>query len=141
MLGQLCERLRRDLPPGMAVCLDGEPGLTVLAEPERLRAALDALAENARDALSAKGGGTITVSARPLDGKLAALTVADNGPGMDRDLAAHAAEPFFTTKKVGQGLGLGLTVAEIFARRMGGRLELVTAPGRGTHVTLVLPTA
>ena len=53
---------------------------------------------------------------------------------MDRETAARAREPFFTTKPVGQGLGLGLYLAETLAERLDGGLEIDSTPGVGTTV-------
>jgi len=53
----------------------------------------------------------------------------------------RAGEPFFTTKPVGSGFGLGLFLARTFAERWGGSLALSSAPGDGTTATLLLPSA
>jgi two-component system sensor histidine kinase RegB len=58
---------------------------------------------------------------------------------MPQAVLARATEPFFTTKPRGQGMGLGLFLAQSVAEQMGGRLELDSAPGRGTRASLVLP--
>ena len=60
--------------------------------------------------------------------------VRDQGRGMDRETAAQAREPFFTTKPAGQGLGLGLYLAGTLAERLGGGLEIDSTPGVGTTV-------
>jgi len=60
--------------------------------------------------------------------------VSDRGQGMDQETMAQAREPFFTTKPVGQGLGLGLYLAETLAERLGGGLEIDSTPGVGTTV-------
>lgn len=67
------------------------------------------------------------------------IVVADHGSGMSEDVARRAAEPFFTTKPVGEGMGLGLYLAQDLARRAGGLLAIDSVPGRGTQVTLLLP--
>jgi signal transduction histidine kinase len=102
------------------------------------------LAANARDAMP--GGGSIwllvAVSRRAARGHGApwlSITVSDDGCGMDDATRRRAGEPFFTTKSAGRGSGLGLSLAEAFARRHGGRLAMESAPGRGTAVTISLP--
>jgi len=65
------------------------------------------------------------------------IEVADDGPGMDAETARRACEPFFSTRDGGTGLGLSL--ADGFARLCGGALALYTAPGAGTRVRLRLP--
>jgi two-component system sensor histidine kinase RegB len=67
------------------------------------------------------------------------VSVKDRGHGMDEATAARAREPFFTTKPVGTGLGLGLFLADRFARDMGGVLALDSRPGHGTEARLELP--
>ncbi len=96
------------------------------------------LVQNARDALSDTPG-TIDVTART-DRQTGGLhlTVADDGPGMDVEVADQAFEPFFTTKG-DQGAGLGLATVWGIIRRHGGELSLDTEPGRGTRVHLYLP--
>ena len=70
-----------------------------------------------------------------------AITVADEGPGMSREVMARACEPFFTTKPEGEGTGLGLAVTEGIAHAHGGRLSLSQRrpPDSGTLATLWLP--
>ena len=69
------------------------------------------------------------------------VTVADTGLGMTPDVLARAMEPFFTTKGVGEGSGLGLSQAYGFARQLGGTLRLASAPGAGTLAEIFLPRA
>ena len=67
------------------------------------------------------------------------LTVADTGGGMSEATLARAAEPFFTTKPLGQGTGLGLAMARSFAQGSGGALAIASQRGQGTRVSLWLP--
>jgi two-component system, sensor histidine kinase RegB len=69
------------------------------------------------------------------------VTVEDSGAGMDAAVLARAGEPFFTTKPVGKGLGLGLFLARAVAERLGGELTLDSEPGRGTIARIDLPGA
>jgi hypothetical protein len=78
-------------------------------------------------------------SARP--GLHAVLTVEDSGPGMAPDVADHAFEPFYTTKPVGVGTGLGLAVVHGIVQGSGGVVELHSRPGEGTTVRVYLPAA
>ncbi len=74
-------------------------------------------------------------------GDYVVVTVADTGVGMDPEVLAHAMEPFFTTKGIGEGSGLGLSQAYGFARQSGGTLRLTSAPGAGTVAEIFLPRA
>ena len=122
----------------------------VLADPIQLENGLLNLAINARDAMPAGGSLTIATSNYPLSGTAAAnmdlaagdyvrLSVADTGTGMDPDVLARACEPFFTTKDVDQGSGLGLSMIYGFAAQSGGKVEIESDLGRGTTVSLYLP--
>ncbi len=69
-----------------------------------------------------------------VDREDAIIEVEDDGEGIDPDIAAAVFDPFFTTKAEGQGMGLGLYLARAQLRQLGGNLELLSAPGRGTKV-------
>ena len=124
---------------------------SVLADPAQIESALINLAANARDAMP--GGGHLTISARNAEvrrrstrqqpalapGDYVVISVADDGTGMDRDVAARALEPFFTTKDVGKGSGLGLPSVYGFAEQSGGGVRIDSERGQGTRVSLYLP--
>jgi signal transduction histidine kinase len=93
---------------------------------------------NAAEAMEGQGSLEITTSQEPRE-RTVRVTVADNGPGMDEEVAARIFEPFYTTKGRGRGTGLGLSISHGIVKQHGGRLELDTAPGRGTRITVVLP--
>jgi signal transduction histidine kinase len=76
-----------------------------------------------------------------LTGDFVELTLADSGCGMPAEVLARAFEPYFTTKEVGAGSGLGLSQVYGFARQSGGGAVLASTPGTGTSVTLFLPRA
>lgn len=108
------------------------------------------LAVNARDAMP--GGGTLTIevansriepdSAWGEDvapGPYVLMAVSDTGEGMDAATLAHAIEPFFTTKEVGRGTGLGLSMVYGFIKQSGGHMRVHSEPGVGTSVQLYLP--
>jgi signal transduction histidine kinase len=115
-----------------------EGPLPIRAAPSQLRRALVHLLFNAIQALGQRGG-TITVHVfRQAD--CAVCQVEDNGVGMTPEVLRRAREPFFTTRPHA-GRGLGLTLADAIVRRHGGDLELRSAPGEGTTVTVYLPLA
>jgi signal transduction histidine kinase len=107
------------------------------------------LAINARDAMP--DGGKLEIGTRdvpdmvpPLEiGHAAAdyieLRVRDDGVGMDEETRRQAIDPFFTTKPLGQGTGLGLSTAFGFVRQSGGHLGIESEPERGTTITILLP--
>jgi signal transduction histidine kinase len=67
------------------------------------------------------------------------ISVTDNGVGMTADVKKRATEAFFTTRNGGKGSGLGLSFVSRVVQERGGRLEIESAPGVGTTVSLVLP--
>lgn len=102
--------------------------------------ALARLLDNACDA--AADGGTVTVEARAstvLGDKTLTVIVRDAGSGIEPDLVPFVFEPYFSTKPVGQGSGLGLPMAKGVIEQLGGRIELTTKAGQGTEVTVHLP--
>ena len=121
----------------------------VMVDAGQLEAALLNLVGNARDALQSSG--TIRISTRrarpdPREHVEARegtdyvyVTVADDGPGMDEEVRLRAMEPFFTTKDVGHGSGLGLSQVFGFASQSGGFAFIDSQPGHGTRVTIALP--
>ena len=111
-------------------------------DPGRLKAALVALCLNAREAMVE--GGQISVdlaSETSPSGSFVRLRIMDSGVGMAPEVAARAAEPFFTTKCLPGAAGLGLTEVATFVQEQGGALQVETVPGAGTTVSLLLPCA
>lgn len=122
----------------------------VLCDSNQLELALLNLVVNARDAM--KNGGTIIISAREIDhvgaagahpvtGKYVCLAVTDTGEGMDEATLKRATEPFFTTKGIGKGTGLGLPMVLGLAHQSGGLLQLRSKLHEGTVAELWLPIA
>jgi signal transduction histidine kinase len=109
---------------------------SVAVDAAQIERALIALIGNARAAMPS--GGTVTVEAGTSEATVA-IVVRDTGVGMEQDVLAHAAEPFFTTKARREGTGLGLSIARAIARRAGGELRIESAPGSGTAVSILLP--
>lgn len=116
----------------------------------QLELALLNLAVNARDAMPE--GGRIVIAAKEeeekegIDGPRVAgnyvcISVSDTGEGMDDDTLSRAMEPFFTTKGVGRGTGLGLAMVHGMAEQLGGSLVLRSRKGAGTTAEIWLPVA
>jgi PAS domain S-box-containing protein len=136
--------------PRVRVLVDAPVGLPpCLADPNQIEMALLNLSVNARDAMPDGGVLTIAASAEaaPADagdlgaGRYIRLTVADTGLGMDETTLARAIEPFFSTKGVGRGTGLGLSMVHGLAAQLNGALRLRSSPSEGTEVQLWLPCA
>lgn len=126
------------------------PGLPrIKGDPTQLEQIVLNLALNARDAMPEGGKLTIATDASErgtaVDAKGApegrvCLSVGDTGSGMTSEVAARAPEPLFSTKPLGEGTGLGLATVDRIVRGMHGRLDLASEPGRGTTVTVELPS-
>lgn len=122
----------------------------VWSDPNQLQSAVLNLVVNARDAMPE--GGTIAISARRHSikagqapdlhaGEYVCLSVKDEGQGMDAETLEKATTPFFTTKGVGKGTGLGLPMVQGLMAQSGGKLFMKSAAGRGTTAELWLPVA
>jgi len=97
------------------------------AHPGELNQVWTNLIDNALDAMD--GAGTLRLATRA-DGDHVVIEVGDTGPGMPPEVAARAFEPFYTTKDVGQGAGLGLDIAQhIVVARHGGTIAIDSRPG------------
>ncbi|WP_429884341.1 sensor histidine kinase [Geoalkalibacter halelectricus] len=92
-----------------------------------------------RNALQARPQGLELEISGEHQGTEIALRFRDNGPGIAKELRSKVFEPFFTTREVGQGVGLGLTVVHDAAAAFGGRVEVREAPGGGAEFVLFLP--
>jgi PAS domain S-box-containing protein len=125
----------------------------VIADPGQLENALLNLAINARDAMATGGvleivcsnvelhEGDHRVSDEVAAGDYVQITVRDTGTGMSEEVLEHVFEPFYTTKDVGEGSGLGLSMVYGFARQSGGDAVIESEPGTGTQVKILLPRA
>ena len=132
--------VRSQLPAGIELKLDLHELPRILCLPGHLNQVLFNVMRNAVQAVQDAGrGGTVTVSSRG-DGAGIAIAVADNGVGMAAEQAARVFEPFYTTRIVGQGTGLGMTVAKDIVQAHDGRITISSVPGAGTTVTIFLPT-
>jgi len=147
-LMEMIPLLRSGLRADIDFRLDVPPALwPVTVDPLQFELALLNLTINARDAMPHGGVLQLQAANETLPrhtgelepGDYVRLTVADNGEGMSADVLAKALDPFFTTKSVGKGSGMGLPQAYGFARQSGGLLTLRSRPGEGTQVEIYLP--
>ena len=156
LLDSLADMLRRTLDQRIRIEVDAAPGCPpCLADPGQLESALLNIAINARDAMI--DGGTLNFRCAPcialpdsvrdeLAGSaepgavFVALSISDTGTGMAEDVRDRAFEPFFTTKGAGRGTGLGLSTVYGFVKQSTGAVTVDSVLGRGTTVTLYLPS-
>ncbi|MCS6624580.1 PAS domain-containing protein [Roseibacterium beibuensis] len=129
-------RLRELVGPGVDLMIEG-PAETAPArfDPVAFEGAVKALTRNAVEAVDGRGSVAVRLETL-MEGGLR-LSIRDSGPGMDRDMAARAVEPFFTTRE--GAAGLGLSQAYAFARQSGGVLSIDSSPGQGAEVSITLP--
>lgn len=127
--------------------LSTQPCMAV-ADPHQLENAVLNLAINARDAMAEGGTLTISTSKEHIDhedhlrvGDYAVITLRDTGSGIPPELLDKIFEPFFSTKGVGKGSGLGLSQVYGYIKQSGGGVRIHSDEGKGTQVTLLLPWA
>jgi PAS domain S-box-containing protein len=136
----LLPMLKRTLGGQIEVRMSPVAGdICCLADVTQLTSAILNLCINARDAMPEGGRLTLGAATAPGDDELVMFSVADTGEGMSPTVRARALEPFFTTKPEGKGSGLGLSMVCGFAEQSGGQLEIDTAEGAGTTVSVGLP--
>ncbi|MBL4906380.1 MAG: PAS domain S-box protein [Sneathiella sp.] len=140
-LQQMLSLLPRTLGATICITTKTDPDLwECYADPGQVENVLLNLATNARDAMPDGGNLDIQYANKTIDeGDFVALTVADTGCGMKEETLKHILEPFFTTKKIGQGTGLGLSMVSGFTEQSNGRLSITSNVGVGTQVELCLP--
>ena len=137
--------------PRIQISLDVPADLpAAVADANQLEMALLNLAVNARDAMPDGGTLTIALAAENLEhdhgmdlraGAYLRLCVHDTGVGMDQATRSHATEPFFSTKGIGRGTGLGLSMVHGLAAQLGGALTIDSELGEGTTIKIWLPVA
>jgi signal transduction histidine kinase/ActR/RegA family two-component response regulator len=155
-LGQLMQEvlplIRRAVGESIMVeCVTAGGLWNTTVDASQFQSAVLNLAINGRDAMADGGKLTIEVGNAALDDAYAArhaevepgqyvlFAITDTGKGMDADTAARALDPFFTTKRAGEGTGLGLPQVYGFVKQSGGHLKIYSEVGEGTTVKLYLP--
>ncbi len=152
LLGDFLDFLQHSIGNSIPITLiaEADDDLATI-DRDQLENAILNLAINARDAMGETGKITIrtgvaTIAKKHiindmavLPGRYLRITVSDTGQGMSEDTARHAIDPFFTTKKPGEGTGLGLSMVYGFITQSGGFMQIDSAPGEGTDIILHLP--
>jgi signal transduction histidine kinase len=135
-LGELCRLLKPRLPGGARLEVSGEAAHRLPCRPGHLHQALFNVLDNAIRAIAP--GGRITVRCSRAGGRQR-VEIADDGCGIAPAALPRVFDPFFTTRPVGQGIGLGLTLARDVILAQGGEIRLDSRPGEGTRVAIDLP--
>jgi len=151
-VSKLLDMLRRVIGEDIELhCEFGASLPPILADESNLEQVVMNLVINARDAMPQ--GGRIALSTRtaklaPADlnrhpmaraGEFVCLDIADTGCGMTPEILSHIFEPFYTTKEVGKGTGLGLATVYGIVTQLDGWIEVASKPGEGTRVQIFLP--
>jgi two-component system cell cycle sensor histidine kinase/response regulator CckA len=131
--------LRRLIGEDILLIVELDPeAWPVTIDPGHLSQVLMNLSVNARDAMPR--GGTLVIGTRNVDHQVC-LCVTDTGVGMPPEVRVRVFEPFYTSKGVGKGTGLGLAVVHGIVEQIGGRIEVESEPGRGTAFSVYLPAS
>jgi PAS domain S-box-containing protein len=154
LIDDMNELLRRTLREDIEIETSHAQALPrALVDPPQLESAILNLALNAQDAMPNGGHITITTADAVLDeryrddhpevlpGEYVMISVTDDGSGMAPQVLDRVFEPFYTTKDVGKGSGLGLSMVYGFVKQSNGHVSIYSEPGLGTTVRLYLPTA
>lgn len=112
----------------------------VLADNARMEQILVNLIGNACDALQDQSNKQIYIHSEQNDLKSLTITIEDNGPGIPESQREHLFEPFYTTKPMGQGLGLGLSIVAAIVRDLQGSIHVDASPYGGARFILTLPS-
>jgi len=140
LIGEVSAILERSLEANILIKTEIAKNLwPVFVDPGQLQGAILNLALNARDALPK--GGMLRIEAANAGADRVRISVSDAGLGMSEDVMRRAFEPFFTTKHEAGHSGLGLSQVYGFIRQSGGTVDLTSAPGAGTTITIHLPRA
>jgi len=145
ILKECIKLLRSSLPSTIEINLDiDEKTAPIEADPTQIHQVIINLCTNAAHAMETKGGilGIILENAPGPDSHLhsyVSLTIKDTGTGIPPEIQDRIFEPYFTTKAVGQGTGIGLSVVHGIVKSHGGQIHLDSEPGKGTRIHLLIP--
>jgi signal transduction histidine kinase len=148
LITEMDQLLQHSVGSQVAIQLRLQPEAWTICDVNQMENVILNLAINARDAMPEGGQLTmetkvVSVAAGATDlapGEYVELLVSDTGAGMSEEVRQKAVDPFFTTKPVGQGTGLGLSVAFGYVRQSNGQLLIDSTPGKGTTIRILMPT-
>ena len=142
---QSLRMMRATLPATIEMIERLEPVAPIVADPDQLQQVIINLVTNAAEAIGDRRGRIVvslsSIAAADRSPDAICLAVADDGCGMEEDVAQRVFEPFFTTRETDRGSGLGLSVVHGIVSSHGGRIELRTSPDQGTEFSVILPVA
>jgi len=151
-INEALKLLRSSLPSTIEIEQHLNSKSKALADPMKIHRVIMNLCTNAYHAMRKTGGGlTVSLDDVEIDkakflggrriypGQYIRLEVSDTGAGMDKQTLEKAFEPYFTTKKIGQGTGLGLALVQAIVDEHDGFLEVASTPGQGTEFLLYFP--
>lgn len=139
LIDNVCTLAERNMPSGARLVRALGDGKPLLCLPGHLSQAFMAVIQNAIQAIEIRGAaGEVSVKSHFAAGAMY-VEVRDNGGGISTSALPHVFDPFFTTRMIGQGTGLGLTVARDIVRAHGGDIAIESELGQGTVVTLKVP--
>jgi PAS domain S-box-containing protein len=151
VISETVKMLRSTIPVSIDIDFKPTEEVHIHTDALQLQQAVVNLIINARDALEGKGRirlDTMRVAISPVEcvschkvfaGQYVAITVEDNGSGIDKQALPRIFEPFFTTKNVGQGSGMGLALVHGFVHASGGHINVQPNDVKGTRITLYFP--
>jgi PAS domain S-box-containing protein len=151
LIAEMEELIRRTIGPSISLEVHGAEDLwTTFADPNQLENAVLNLCINARDAMPDGGRLTVATENLGLEGRAAqsltvepgqyvAISVTDTGVGMPPEVIERAFDPFYTTKPIGMGTGLGLSMIYGFTKQSGGQARITSEVDQGTRVCMYLP--
>jgi signal transduction histidine kinase len=139
LIYQTLKLIKGEVPPSVKINLDVPEDIEANLDPRQIQHVLINLILNAVQAMEEGGAITIRASQQENNGKFC-LQVQDTGMGISEEDLPKIFDPFFTTKEVGKGSGLGLSVCHGIVEQQGGRIEVSSAPGKGTTFSVFLPT-
>jgi len=152
IIRDLTRMLRRLIREDIQISTSLERKLpSIKADPTQIEQIIMNLAVNARDAMPY--GGKLTIATKSIEvaedsyqagakierGSYVVLSISDTGQGMDEETISHIFEPFYTTKEMGRGTGLGLSTVYGIVKQSGGYIFVDSQPGRGTTFDIYLP--
>ncbi|MBF0509878.1 MAG: response regulator, partial [Deltaproteobacteria bacterium] len=151
-ISEMREMIERTIPKMINIQIRPAEDLAAIkANPTQVDQILMNLVVNARDAMPDGGNLTIETANFAFDeeytkthfdvklGRYVRLMVTDSGSGMDKDTLEHIFEPFYTTKGVGEGTGLGLSMVHGIVKQHGGHIICYSEPGQGTTFKIYFP--